>query len=296
MTNIIAVQSILMKILMMGWIFLLTTSAAHFHPPSQADTTQSVQQQNFNRDGADYKALYELSKEYNNKILSTVTISLTGIAGLVIALLGFNFWFRHKINEEKVDQIVQKYASDIQKMRNDHKDLIHSEFDEFTEKTKDELEDKNKEKLSNVEKTIDMFGRITDEKIKNLEKHIGENKKDLAKKLDSLDKKLEAEVAKISLDLSEHNAKILKVQKRPQIAMRSYIELAEKAFEIKDSTRTYLALFDIEDTLNKSKFIYEDNRDRLEELLGRLTSASQQEKANDIRSILDEIEVKKREY
>lgn len=280
------------------FIFSIISPPVHSQSVGQIDTTKEVlstQEQSQNNSQRDFEDLYKLSKEYNDKILSTVYWALGGIFTFLIGLVGVNIFFRYRFNKKEIENLVQKHSSDIQKIKNDHMNMIKEKFEKFSEETKRELEELNRQNLSDYKENLKVYKQSTDQRIKSLNKSVDDNRDVYTSKLDNLRENFEAKVDKISLDINQHSARIWEAQGMPQIALRNYIDLAVEAFEKDDSTRLFLTLYDIQDTLEKVEYIYAKSKTKLEELLNKIPADTNQGAVTDIKSILKEIDIEKRD-
>ncbi|MFV5661065.1 hypothetical protein VXR58_12760 [Acinetobacter pittii] len=81
------------------------------------------------------KAQVEVMKNYQDKFLSTVYWSLGGVFGIVVLLVGYN-WFTNFKNQEKELQGLKDYIS--QELNNRKRELVSSVNEKITEKISSE--------------------------------------------------------------------------------------------------------------------------------------------------------------
>lgn len=193
-----------------------------------------------------YKLLYENSKENNRKILSTIYWALSGIFGVVIAIIGVNLFFNMRINKDEIEKFDNKIENKFKRIESDtnkqirnmfennskeNKQYIKEEFEILVQKQEEQFknfEEKNHLKLNNIQNKLK-------DKIKNNNKKINDLDDDLGKQINSLINDIEENKKRKDVQIYGLEAELWSIKGTNKNALSKLIEKANLEIELESS-------------------------------------------------------------
>lgn len=236
-----------------------------------------------------YKLLYENSKENNRKILSTIYWALSGIFGVVIAIIGINLFFNMRINKDEIERFDNKIENEFKRIERDTNKQIIKMFEDYSKENKQYIKEKFEILFQKQEEQFENFEEKNSLKLNNIQNKLKNKIKNNNKKINDLNDDFDKQINSLINDIEEN-------EKRKEIQIHG---LEAELWSIKGTNKNVLSRLikkaNLEIELESS---LTHTLGKLEEVMKNIDDFSTYDKTDInklIRKIPDEYKIQKKE-
>ncbi len=206
-----------------------------------------------------YQLLYENSKDYNEKILSTVEWTIGLSFAFLLAIFGSQVFFNWRVNKKDLDNIHKDISEKFSEMKSE---LLR----EITETDKI-----NKNKIQEITANIErkLLDRVNEE-FKEKQTHINLIDELSKVRTTSLEKSVNSDFKKIHFEIDKINGDIWNLKGVKSNALSNYLTSALSGLESGENIKSLLD--EIISTLKELEEIHNGDYKKLEELITKLES------------------------
>jgi len=267
-------------ILILGLIFTSSSFASQNAIPIENGTTKVVSEKlidnNLKEKVELYKMLYENTKDANERLVSTVYMTIGAVITLLVALFSAQFLFNFKLKKEDIHNIKIEFDKEISNsnieltkqintLNNEKEKIFKEDLNLFKQEVSKNIDVKFTDKHKSIDLNFESCKKETELVKSNLEREMElmhSNSKNAVKNVRS---RLKREIEFIDIKLEENIGDVWDLRGVKANALGRYITTA--ILKIKNDHEAKFALSKIIHILNEQLELDERNKNHLDELV-----------------------------